>query len=780
MAAAATVRSPEDLGTVLRMLRRREARGRGGAERTYRSLAAAAGWSYASVAEYFSGRALPPTDRFDVLVRLLGAGPSEMRALASARDRVEDIRLDGQSAPAVLPPTADVPRQLPADVRAWTGRVAEMEALERLLTPAAGPGSPPPVAALVGPGGAGKTALAVHWCHRSEERWADGQLFLDLRGCGPQEPLPPGEALGTLLGGLGVSDADLPASTAARAAAYRSRLAGRRVLVVLDNAADSDQARPLLPAGPGCATVVTSRDDLAGLVARDGAERIVTGELAPADGQALLQRLAGEAAGTPELAAAVSRRCGALPLTLRIAAEMLACGAVTVTDLIDDPAGPLELFDAAGGGTTAVREVLSWSLARQSAALRHTFAHAGLHPGSDFDAEALAALTGVEPSGARRSAEQLARSHLLTRPAPGRYGLHDLLREYARSLITDPARAQAALARLVGHYLDAAETIRAAGATGPGTDRWLDTELDTVLRVAATGGAAAAAALSQALARVLDDQARYRAALELHSTAVGAARGAGRADLPDLLANRGGTLIRLGRYAEAITDLEAAGARHREAGSPAGEARALGNLGAASAVAGRHVDAYQHTKAALALYRGLGDRDGECWQLVNLGHHCLELRRWEEAERHLAGALGLAEACGDPATQGYAHGSLGILAHRTGRQEDALTHLEDSLMTSRRFSDRHGQATALRWLGSVRLELGQTAIARDCYEQSLALADTTGDPAIQIDALLGLGDLLDSAGDDAATEHYRRAGDIAASVGDSLREALALQRSDAR
>jgi transcriptional regulator with XRE-family HTH domain len=259
----AQVETMDDLGRLLRQLRRREARLRGGPELTYRELAAKTGWSHGVIGLYLNGQALPATDRFDTLIRILGASPLEQGALATARDRVEELRRRPGDAASARP----VPRELPPDSEPG-GRTAELAQLDAALRAGAG------IRVISGPAGAGKTALAVHWSHRVADRFPDGQIFLDLHGY-ETRPLPTHAALNTVLRSLGATGPSLRLDVAELAARYRTLVAGRRVLVVLDNARTPDQVRPLLPGSPGSLVVVTTRDDLAGLVAREGAQRLV-------------------------------------------------------------------------------------------------------------------------------------------------------------------------------------------------------------------------------------------------------------------------------------------------------------------------------------------------------------------------------------------------------------------------------------------------------------------------------------------------------------------------
>jgi hypothetical protein len=366
---AAAVRSLPELAGLLRQLRRREARGREGTKLTYRELAAKSGWSHAIIGEYLTGTALAPTDRFDTLIHLLGATAAEMGALATARDRVEELRHPARARVVGHPgprPSA-VPRELPASVAGFVGRQREFGELDRLAV--GGDGSLV-VAVISGGGGVGKTTVAVHWAHQRAGRFPDGQLYVDLRGFAPTDPIDAGDALGRFLHALGVEPARMPAGTDERAAQYRTMLAGRRMLVVLDNALSAEQIRPLLPGSPLCMVVVTSRDSLPGLVAMEGATRIDLDVLAPPEAVDLLGLLLGQRVeAAPEDAHALARQCAWLPLALRVVAELAAARPdASLADLVADLRAQrvrLDLLDA-GDQRSAVRSVLSWSYLRPS------------------------------------------------------------------------------------------------------------------------------------------------------------------------------------------------------------------------------------------------------------------------------------------------------------------------------------------------------------------------------------------------------------------------------
>ncbi|HEV3295243.1 MAG TPA: NB-ARC domain-containing protein, partial [Streptosporangiaceae bacterium] len=460
---AAEVRTLPELAALLRELRRRHGRQRGGAGLTYRDLAAATGWSHGIIGEYLSGRVLPPTDRFDTLIALLGASAAEQGAFATARDRVEENRRCGGAVGAQGPSGGAgwlVPRQLPMDVCEFTGRARQLADLDALLDRQ---DQRPTVliSAVAGTAGVGKTALAVHWAHRVASRFPDGQLYVDLRGYDPQRPLAPAEALARFLRGMGVGGDQIPADEAESAARYRTMLAGRRMLVVLDNAYRADQVRPLLPGSPSCLVLVTSRDDLAGLVARDGARRVALDLLTAQEAVTLLRALIGPRVDAePESAAALAERCTRLPLALRIAAELAADRPdLTLADVLaglQDEQDRLDLLEVAQDPRTAVRSVFSWSCQHLTSGAAHAFSLLGLHPGPDADAYALAALAQVPLRRAGALLRELAGAHLIAPACPDRYSMHDLLRAYAAERATEtlgPAERAAARTRLFGYFL---------------------------------------------------------------------------------------------------------------------------------------------------------------------------------------------------------------------------------------------------------------------------------------------------------------------------------------
>ena len=391
--------------------------------------------------------------------------PKLGRALHVSADRLGELLSPGTAAgpDSPSPDAVTRPRQLPPAVAGFTGRTAELQALTKILDSAAGTVV---ISAIGGTAGVGKTALAIQWAHQVAEHFPDGQLYMNLRGHDQDRPVPPGDALAGFLRALGVGGQDIPPGEAERAARYRSLLAGKRVLVVLDNARSSDQARPLLPGSPACAVVVTSRDALTGLVARDGAARLELDLLPLADAVRLLRELVGDrAAVDPGATEALAERCCRLPLALRVAAELaVARPGVPLAGLAGELADQqrlLDLLDADGDPRTAIRGVFSWSYQHLDAGTARAFRLAGLHPGAEFEPYAVAGLTDSDLGQARRMLDALAKAHLIQPAGPGRYAMHDLLRAYASELAEahDGAGGRhAALTRLLDHYLSTAAT----------------------------------------------------------------------------------------------------------------------------------------------------------------------------------------------------------------------------------------------------------------------------------------------------------------------------------
>jgi DNA-binding SARP family transcriptional activator/tetratricopeptide (TPR) repeat protein/transcriptional regulator with XRE-family HTH domain len=678
-------------------------------------------------------------------------------------------------------PGAAVPRQLPPHGGHFTGRAGELAVLTGLLEQAAagGPGTAV-ISAIGGTAGVGKTALGVRWAHQVAGRFPDGQLYVNLRGHDPQQPMPATEALAGFLRALGVPGQDVPADPDERAARYRSLLAGRRTLVFLDNAGSVEQVRPLLPGTHTCVTIVTSRDSLAGLVVRDGATRLDLDLLPLAEAVTVLRDLIGERVDAdPAAAVTLAGQCARLPLALRVAAELAAARpGAPLADLVrelDDRQRRLDLLDAGGDPRTAVRAVFSWSYRHLDAAAARTFRLAGLHPGEDLDACAAAALTGVTVADAGQALDRLSRAHLIQPARPGPYLMHDLLRAYARELAASEDgqhEQRAALTRLLDYYLQAAaaaadtlfpaDRARRPGhpppagpvpvLTGPAPAReWLDAQRASLIAVtahaAAHGWPGHATAMAATLFRYLDTGGHYPEAITLHTHARRAAQHAGDpAAEATALISLGAAHWRQSRYPQAARHYRQALAICQQTGDRAGQTRALGNLGLVAFQQGCYPQAADYFGQVLAIFRDTGDRSGQARALGNLGDVGIQLGHYQQASDHYQQALAICRETGDRPGQARALGNLGDVGIRLGRYQEAGDHARLALALFRAAGDRMGEASALGTLGEVAFRQGQHGPSADHFQQALAVCRDTGDRSGEAHVLNSLGDAFLAAG----------------------------------
>jgi tetratricopeptide (TPR) repeat protein/transcriptional regulator with XRE-family HTH domain len=670
-----------------------------------------------------------------------------------------------------------VPRQLPAAVRQFIGRQDELAALTELLDQAGASGGVPAVviAAIGGMAGVGKTALAVHWAHRVTEHFPDGQLYVNLHGFDSGQPMAAADALAGFLRALGCAGADIPPHAEERAGAYRSRIAGLRMLVVLDNARRAEQVRPLLPGSPGCMTLVTSRDALAGLVAGDGAVRLDVDVLPMPEAVGLLRGLIGARVDDDRDATErLARQCGRLPLALRVAAELAADRpGAALADLTAELTGlqhRLDVLDTGGDECTTVRSVLSWSYKALNADAARLFWLTGLHPGPSFDRNAAAALAGTTLPQTGQLLNQLARAHLIQPAAPGRHGLHDLVRSYARELAADDGadESQAALARLFDYYLHAAATamntafpadrtrrpaIPPAWPPAPAFDSdgaaltWLAAEQENLIAVAVHaagyGRPGSVTSLAAVLETYLETECLFPEAIIIHSHARQAAHSASNPQAEAGALNSLGVIhLRQGRYQQSAVNFEQALALFRTAGDRLGQARALGNLGFVRFLQGRNQQVSDHLQQSLILFRSLGDKPGQARMHANLGHVDLQQGRYQQAARHVRRSLELCCEIRDQVGQGRATGMLGELDLRRRRYQQAATHFLQALALFRAIGDRTSEADTLACLGVTDLRQGRYRQAADYLERALAASEETGDLSSQANALNGLGELL--------------------------------------
>ena len=725
----------------------------------------------------------------------LGAAPGvELRAAyeETLRDRSAPADAVPGPAPAGARKKPLRPAQLPTDVRAFTGREAQLDELSRHLL-AVGSGADPTttvvVSAVSGTAGVGKTALAVHWSHRIREQFPDGQLYADLRGYDTDEPVPAADVLTGFLVALGVPGPEIPLRLDDRSARYRTELSERRMLVVLDNASSSEQIRPLLPGATLCRTVVTSRDTLSSLVSLHGAHRLVLDVLPIEDAVSLLRTLIGpRAVSEPGAAAVLAEQCGRLPLALRIAAELAlsrpASPLSALTAELDDQRKRLELLDSDTDPRAAVRAVFSWSYDRLPADAATTFRLLGLHPGPDMDAYAAAALCGRPVTDTRRALELLARSHLIQPTRPGRYGMHDLLRVYAAWQAERHDGAgdrEAALDRLLTHYLAAScaamdvlfpahrhlrPRVRTPAtelpllSTETRAQEWLAAEHSVLPAVvaaeAARGRAKHAVGLATTLHPHFDSRGLFTDALVVHGNALRAALAEGdqqgEAEVRTCL---GMTHRRLAQYDEAVRQHTDALGLSRRHGLPVTEARNLTNLGVLHELRGNYREAAERHDEAVVLFRKADDVGGEADTLNNLGiiHELLE--DYETAAVEHRQALALYRALGHAFGEASALGNLGIVLSRLDQHATAAEHFEQALALFRRLGHRGGEAHALSNLGDAHNRLGHHRRAATHQRAALALFQRTGERYGEAGSLNGLGEALygSELPDEAATAH---------------------------
>jgi DNA-binding SARP family transcriptional activator/tetratricopeptide (TPR) repeat protein len=747
----------------------------------------------------------------DVLVTELGVEPGPgLRDLHQRMLSADPaLAVTGPAFPAEAEPQQGTPRELPAAVPGFTGRSAELEALSRLL---GRPGEQIPgtvvISAIGGTAGVGKTALALHWAHQVAHRFGDGQLYVNLRGHDQDQPVTTADALARFLRALGVPGDDIPPAEDERATRYRSRLAGKHMLIVLDNARSAGQVRPLLPGTPSCAVVVTSRDALAGLVARDGATRLDLDLLPLEDAVSLLRALIGARVDAdPEAAALLAEQCSRLPLALRVAAELAgARGDVSLVRLVDELADQqlrLSLLDADGDPRTAIRAVFSWSYRYLGTFAARAFRLAGLHPGPDFGPHAVAALISATLQESCDVLDRLARAHLIQQAGSGRYGMHDLLRAYARELAAaydDEDGQHAALTQLLDYYLHSAAaamdalypaerhrrpripptTTPAPPVTEPaGARAWLDAERANLVTVTAHaaghGWPAHATWLGATLFRYLAAGSYSQEAIIIHSHARAAARRTGdHAAEATALDHVAGTYWQQSRYQQAADHLQQALALFQQTGDRGREAGTLANLGIICAVQGRYQEASTLNTQAMNAFRQAGNLFGEMNCRMNLGNAEERQGRYDQAARHHHRCLAIARKIDHPYGECTALINLGTVRLRQGDLQQAADYLCQALALCRESSNRSQQADTLTRTGDVRLRQGRPLEARNRVQEALALYQEIGDRSGEADALNSLGETLLVAGQPSrAGTHHAAACGIASDIGDKYQRARA-------
>jgi DNA-binding SARP family transcriptional activator/tetratricopeptide (TPR) repeat protein len=714
----------------------------------------------------------------------LGMSPGAV--LADAHMRV--LRQDTVArVPVVAGP---VPAQLPAGPQPFTGRDEALAALDAVLgDPAAA------VAVISGTAGVGKTTTAIHWAKRACERFPDGQLYVNLRGFHPSaEPLTAGEALRGFLTSLGVPAARVPGDLDAQTGLLRTLLAGRRVLMVLDNARDTEQIRPLLPGTAGCVTLITSRHRLTGLVVTDGARPVPLDLLTDGEAQELLARRlgAGRAAAEPDAVRAMADGCARLPLALAIAAARAATRpATTLAGLAAELTGGARLDTLTTGEPgTDVRAVFDCSYRNLTPAAARLFRLAGLHPGPDLTPAAAAGLAGEPVEGVVPLLAELTAAHLLAETSPGRYAAHDLLQAYAADRARaeeSPAAREAAGSGLAEYLITTTRSAVSAmfqgepesGPTGcfagPADGRaWLDAERANLVALARHGRPEHTVALAAAAHRYFEG-GHHTEAYDLHSRALGAARRLGDAGAEAVAAfHLAVTCRRGGDYAEALALLEGVLVLRRAIGDRAGEGWALVERGVSHWRLGDYDRARDDHRAALEVFLAVGDRVGEANQLVMWAIGDRQVGDFAGSAEGLRRALALYEELGHPLGVAHTLNRLGQTEHAAGDHRQALLHHSRALTLFRELGNRPGEAGALDSLGHALRAAGLHEEAADRHRQALTIYREIGEHSVEVEAVNGLAAALSAGGDvDGARSAFTEALRLAEQAGDRHEQARA-------
>lgn len=658
--------------------------------------------------------------------------------------------------------SVSIPRQLPLAVRHFTGRTHELTTLDALAKASAGAGTVV-ITAIGGTAGVGKTTLAVRWAHRVAGRFSDGQLYVDLRGFDPGgRAVDPVDAVRRFLDALDVPPSRIPADLDAQTALYRSLLADKRMLIVLDNARDAAQVRPLLPAAPACLVLITSRNRLSSLVAVEGAQTLMLDLFTAAEAQdALTDRLSADRV-TAELKAVdeIVERCARLPLALAVvaarAAMYPALPLATVARELADAPGPLVVLEN-DDPHTDVRAVFSWSYQALTPPAARMFRLLSLHPGPDVTIPAAASLAAVPVPEARASLVELVSASLTTEHHPGRYTWHDLMRDYAAHLAlstdSEPNR-RAAIGRIFDHYLHTAHNADrlldpaadhaapAPPAEGVVPERlddyqhaldWFASERAVLLNVidqATAGREAQVGQLAQAVAVFLDRRGHWRDGLAIWRTVIAAAtRLSDQAMEARAHCQLGRAYTRLYQFDDADVHLHRALELAVRAGDRTVQAHINVTLAIMCERRGDLNQALHHDRRALDLYRETDHRRGQARCYNGIGWHLTLLRDHEQALVYCERALTLLRQLNDRASQGGTLDSLGHIHHHLGQHAQAVDCYQQALDLHRELGDRFSEAEALEHLGDTQHDMGNSTTAFRSWQQALELLTDLDHPS---------------------------------------------------
>ena len=668
-----------------------------------------------------------------------------------ARDIHGDVHYHAPS--TALP----VPRQLPPDLARFTGRGRHLAALDALLSHGTeGAAKSFSIAVVEGMGGVGKSTLTLRWAHQHLDYFPDGQLWVNLGGFDPlEEPMTPEVAVQGFLQALGVPAASIPYDLNAQVGTYRSLVAGRRMLVVLDNARDTQQVIPLLPGSADCTVLVTSRSRLTGLVTAHGGRRVDVDVFSETEAREFLAQHLGadRLEAEPEASAALLEFCAGLPLALSIVAARVAehpeFPLSALAEELEESAARLDALDT-GDMTANVQAVLSWSYSALDEQAATMLGLLGLAPGQDISLPAAASLAALPVSRARAVLRQLENASLLQQPMPGRYEMHDLIRLYAAKRASEDQSQEdrdAALLRVADFYLCTAHSgdrllvphrqpidlIQPAAGTVPYrlTDRtaalaWFDAEHPCLLAAQDLAVSKDWREHSWQLAWALNSFHNFRGnrrdQIATWQAAVPAAKYLGRSDVQSLvLRTLGNACGRVGRYTEATEYLNQAVAVAERAGDIAEEAHSHRALARAAVLHGDYQRGLDHASQALRAYQAIGKPAWEAEALNEVGLCQAYLGNLTQARTSCAASLALAEEQGDREGVGYALDNLAYIALEAGQYGDAINSHEQALAVWRELDHGYNQPGNLDGLAKAHAALGDQEEARRAWQQALEL-----------------------------------------------------------
>jgi len=701
---------------------------------TQAALARRCGVSHSVISRVENGRQTDP-HLLRRIAEALGIAPSLLlNGATGSKDAIAGAQR------TLLPTTPGIPppAQLPADHVGFVAREKEFARLSELLLASRRRPTSLPIAVISGTAGVGKSALAVHWAHSVADRFPDGQLYASLRGVDPAGPADPNETLRGFLTALGADPKRLPRDLEGRAAEFRSRLAKRRVLILLDDAHDSNQIRPLLPGGPQCFVLVTSRKELTGLITRDGARPIPLDCLSREDSRRMLaRRIDEERMADASAVEAIVRACARLPLALTIAGARAEIAAhlplSALASELQDSRARLDLM--LEEPATNLRAVFSWSYDQLGEDARRLFRLLGLYPGQNVSVAAAASLAALSLPATRALLGELTRSNLVSERTPGRFGCHDLLREYARELHTTldgRSESDAAKRRLESYYLGSA--YRADQVLRPGRDEVVMPPREFGVTTEPLTDAA------QALAWFT---AEHPALLTVHEEAFEAQRHAYTWQLAWTLDT---FLYRQGHWNDHTSVWTRALSAARKRGDHRGAARALRSLARVSAARGNLAEAHELLEEALELLPDRDDGAGRAHTHAEIARVLDREGRHDASLRHAEHALSLFRAAGHRHGQAKMLNDIGWLHAQRGQYQRALVYCTQALELMEELGNHEGAAFTWDSLGFAHFRLGHYDEAMSCYETSVALFQRLGDRQNEATTLTSLGDVQHAAG----------------------------------